>query len=131
MVSEGKYDPFDITRLDAGTATADRIMMTIGTPGLFASSRVIVLSGLGRKREAEVRAKAKPESTDVSGLEDLVRLTPESTMLWQFFPESVWIRRLRERLLDQGSRNDKPGLSDSQAEGHARVDRSSGSGDGP
>ena len=80
IVTEGEFDPVDVTRLDAVNSSAHHILMAIGTQGLFSSRRLILLSGLGRKRETRgSRGKAKSDSTDTLTLDELHRVTPEST----------------------------------------------------
>jgi len=80
LTRSGNFERVDVERIDAGSVPARSILMTIGTAGLFAERRMVILEGLGRERKERARGRSKSSGDEDSlTLDDLLPVTPEST----------------------------------------------------
>jgi DNA polymerase-3 subunit delta len=77
---DGQFDDVDVVRVDAQSATPRSILMTIGTPGLFAERRLVVVEGLGLVRQGRGgRGKAKAAAEAELSIADVAAATPATT----------------------------------------------------
>jgi DNA polymerase-3 subunit delta len=79
-ISQGEFEPVDIERYNANTTAAAEIVMAVGTSGLFAARRLVLVEGVGleKKERGKSRAKSTPED-HVLTLEKLVNATTDTT----------------------------------------------------
>src|SRR5579872_1533145 len=79
VIRDGDFEDFDLERVSAASMAPQAVLMTVGTAGLFAERRLIVIEGMGQERKA-ARGKAKAQDEDGSlTLDRLAAATPEST----------------------------------------------------
>jgi len=74
-----RFDPVDVMRLDPQQKSRAEVLLTVGTPGLFSSERLIILDGLGDAGKASGRRSAKAKDDQGLTLEDLRESTADST----------------------------------------------------
>lgn len=77
---DGGFDPVDVIHIDAREKPPQEVIMTVGTPGLFASKRLIILGGFGEtaRRGKKSGEKAATEEQGLT-LESLIDSAPDST----------------------------------------------------
>jgi len=105
FAAKGRFDAVDILRIDTRSASAQSILMTVGTPGLFAERRLVILESLAAKEARATRGKTKAAGEDTLTLADVAEAVPESTTVVAVVAgksDSPWIKEA-QRLVRAGS----------------------------
>ncbi len=75
---EGDFQEMDVMRLDARVGSPQEVLLSLGTPSLFSSRRLVILTGINEKAKGRKSKKASATQTEITAA-SLLASTPEST----------------------------------------------------
>ncbi len=84
---EGGFDDIDVVRVDGRYMEPQDLLMTVGTPGLFSSRRLVIVQGLGDRAKGRKAVKKGPEGAEVT-VASLVASAPDGTTIIVLEPNS-------------------------------------------
>jgi DNA polymerase III subunit delta len=80
VTRDGGFAPVDVMRLNTLAMAPQAVLMAVGTPGLFADRRLVLVEGLGSVKDARGgRGKTKTNQDGDLTISDLADVTPSST----------------------------------------------------
>jgi DNA polymerase-3 subunit delta len=84
---DGCFDDIDVVRVDGRYMEPQDLLMTVGTPGLFSSRRLVIVQGLGERARGRKPGKKAQDPVEVT-VAALAASAPESTTILVLEPNS-------------------------------------------
>ena len=78
--TDGDFADIDVVRLDGRYMEPQDLLMTVGTPGLFSSRRLVIIQGLGEKARGRRPTKKVQDGSEVT-IAALAASAPDSTTI--------------------------------------------------